>query len=297
MNAMKEFVAGYKEGIERAAEPMQPEEDEEVGAAESAGLRPRPTGGTSAPAPSRATGVGDLARAEHTKAIKMRDARRRHASRGSDASRRYRDRTRAGGRPFSALLSGSLALVAHISSRRARGGRRDRSPCRPLPPASGTASSSNLAASAFSASFAEACTIPHGHREGAAAAAGRVRGWRAAPKYKGMFGTMMTVAREEGAGALWKGITPGTIHPSRFVRRRPLSPRARASRRPTPRPTRRIDVSRNPSSIARGADPLPTQTSQASIARSCSAVCASACTSPSRTCSSAPTTWATFRFT
>ena len=44
MNAMKEFVAGYKEGIERAAEPMQPEEDEEVGAANRQSLRPRPTG-------------------------------------------------------------------------------------------------------------------------------------------------------------------------------------------------------------------------------------------------------------
>ena len=29
------------------------------------------------------------------------------------------------------------------------------------------------------------------------------------PKYRGMFGTMATIAREEGAVALWKGIVPG----------------------------------------------------------------------------------------
>ena len=67
---------------------------------------------------------------------------------------------------------------------------------------------SNLAASAFSASFAEACTIPIDTAKvrlqlQSAAAAG------AKPKYSGMFGTMMTVAKEEGVGALWKGITPG----------------------------------------------------------------------------------------
>ncbi|WPT10791.1 Mitochondrial uncoupling protein 1 [Picochlorum sp. SENEW3] len=31
----------------------------------------------------------------------------------------------------------------------------------------------------------------------------------AAPKYKGLIGTCMTVAREEGSGALWKGLGPG----------------------------------------------------------------------------------------
>lgn len=30
-----------------------------------------------------------------------------------------------------------------------------------------------------------------------------------APKYKGMFGTVATIAREEGAASLWKGIVPG----------------------------------------------------------------------------------------
>jgi hypothetical protein len=67
---------------------------------------------------------------------------------------------------------------------------------------------SNLAASALSASFAEVCTIPIDTAKvrlqlQPRAAAG------VAPKYSGMFGTMMTVAREEGVGALWKGITPG----------------------------------------------------------------------------------------
>lgn len=30
-----------------------------------------------------------------------------------------------------------------------------------------------------------------------------------APKYKGLLGTMATIAREEGLGALWNGIIPG----------------------------------------------------------------------------------------
>jgi len=56
--------------------------------------------------------------------------------------------------------------------------------------------------------YAEACTIPIDtakvrlQLQGAAAAGVK-------PKYSGMFGTLMTVAREEGVGALWKGITPG----------------------------------------------------------------------------------------
>lgn len=29
------------------------------------------------------------------------------------------------------------------------------------------------------------------------------------PKYRGMFGTMATIAREEGAVSLWNGIVPG----------------------------------------------------------------------------------------
>lgn len=67
---------------------------------------------------------------------------------------------------------------------------------------------SNLAASAFSASFAEACTIPIDTAKVRLQLQASATG---PPKYKGMMGTMMTVAREEGVGALWKGITPG-IH-------------------------------------------------------------------------------------
>ena len=69
----------------------------------------------------------------------------------------------------------------------------------------------NLAASAFSASFAEACTIPIDtakvrlQLQGAAAKGG------AKPKYSGMLGTMATVAKEEGVGALWKGLTPALV--------------------------------------------------------------------------------------
>ena len=29
------------------------------------------------------------------------------------------------------------------------------------------------------------------------------------PKYRGMFGTMATIAREEGVASLWRGIVPG----------------------------------------------------------------------------------------
>ncbi|KAG8090371.1 hypothetical protein GUJ93_ZPchr0011g26937 [Zizania palustris] len=65
-------------------------------------------------------------------------------------------------------------------------------------------------ASAISACFAELCTIPLDtakvrlqlQRNLAADAA-------AAPKYRGLLGTAATIAREEGAAALWKGIVPG----------------------------------------------------------------------------------------
>mmetsp|Transcript_11234 Transcript_11234/g.41128 ORF Transcript_11234/g.41128 Transcript_11234/m.41128 type:complete len:306 (+) Transcript_11234:81-998(+) len=61
---------------------------------------------------------------------------------------------------------------------------------------------------AFSTSFAELCTIPLDtakvrlQLQAGAKATGPL-------KYNGMLGTMATVAREEGVGALWKGITPG----------------------------------------------------------------------------------------
>lgn len=69
-----------------------------------------------------------------------------------------------------------------------------------------------LCASAFSASFAEFCTIPLDTAKVRLQLQGATRiSSEAVPKYRGMIGTLATVAREEGAGALWKGITPG-IH-------------------------------------------------------------------------------------
>lgn len=65
--------------------------------------------------------------------------------------------------------------------------------------------------SAFAACFAEFCTIPLDtakvrlqlQRKSAAADGGTV------PKYRGLLGTVVTIAREEGLSALWKGIVPG----------------------------------------------------------------------------------------
>ncbi|KAL6133125.1 hypothetical protein ACLB2K_065362 [Fragaria x ananassa] len=70
-----------------------------------------------------------------------------------------------------------------------------------------------FASSAFSACFAEICTIPLDtakvrlqlQKKGVAAAGDAA----ALPKYRGMLGTVATVAREEGLSALWKGIVPG----------------------------------------------------------------------------------------
>ncbi|KAJ6750244.1 hypothetical protein OIU85_000842 [Salix viminalis] len=68
-----------------------------------------------------------------------------------------------------------------------------------------------FAASAFAACFAEICTIPLDTakvrlqlQKSAVAGDGM-----AMPKYKGMLGTVSTIAREEGLAALWKGIVPG----------------------------------------------------------------------------------------
>ena len=65
--------------------------------------------------------------------------------------------------------------------------------------------------SAFSACFAEICTIPLDtakvrlQLQKKAIAGDGV----ALPKYRGMLGTVATIAREEGLSALWKGIVPG----------------------------------------------------------------------------------------
>ncbi|CAI9765038.1 unnamed protein product [Fraxinus pennsylvanica] len=68
-----------------------------------------------------------------------------------------------------------------------------------------------FASSAFAACFAEICTIPLDtakvrlqlQKKDVAGDA------LALPKYKGLLGTVGTIAREEGLTALWKGIVPG----------------------------------------------------------------------------------------
>nr|AFK46420.1 unknown [Lotus japonicus] len=68
-----------------------------------------------------------------------------------------------------------------------------------------------FASSAFSACLAEVCTIPLD------TAKVRLQLQKQAltgdgvalPKYKGMLGTVATIAREEGLASLWKGIVPG----------------------------------------------------------------------------------------
>ncbi|XP_011624710.1 mitochondrial uncoupling protein 1 [Amborella trichopoda] len=68
-----------------------------------------------------------------------------------------------------------------------------------------------FASSAFAACVAEICTIPLDtakvrlQLQKKAVAGDGV----AAPKYRGMLGTVTTIAREEGLTALWKGIVPG----------------------------------------------------------------------------------------
>ncbi|GAB4860055.1 Mitochondrial uncoupling protein 2 [Ancistrocladus abbreviatus] len=65
--------------------------------------------------------------------------------------------------------------------------------------------------SAFAACFAEFCTIPLDTAKvrlqlQKKVSASDVPG---SPKYRGMFGTMFTIAKEEGLPALWNGIVPG----------------------------------------------------------------------------------------
>nr|XP_023897812.1 mitochondrial uncoupling protein 2 [Quercus suber] len=67
--------------------------------------------------------------------------------------------------------------------------------------------------SAFAACFAEFCTLPLDtakvrlqlQKKAAAAVVDGV----GFPKYRGLLGTMATIAREEGLSALWKGLIPG----------------------------------------------------------------------------------------
>lgn len=68
-----------------------------------------------------------------------------------------------------------------------------------------------FASSAFAACFAELCTIPLDtakvrlQLQKKAALGDGVT----APKYRGLLGTVATIAKEEGLAALWKGIVPG----------------------------------------------------------------------------------------
>ncbi|RAL42369.1 hypothetical protein DM860_012152 [Cuscuta australis] len=69
-----------------------------------------------------------------------------------------------------------------------------------------------FACSAFAACFAEFCTLPLDTakvrlqlQKGAASGEGGC----GASKYRGLFGTMVTIAKEEGMVSLWKGIVPG----------------------------------------------------------------------------------------
>ncbi|CAL0302648.1 unnamed protein product [Lupinus luteus] len=66
-----------------------------------------------------------------------------------------------------------------------------------------------FAASAFSACFAEICTIPLDTAKVRLQLQKQAVGDAVIPKYKGMLGTVGTIAREEGLAALWKGIVPG----------------------------------------------------------------------------------------
>lgn len=78
----------------------------------------------------------------------------------------------------------------------------------PPPPVAPLPLWKSFGASAFSACFAELCTLPFD--------TGKVRlqlqGATApgvTPKYSGLIGTVGTIAKEEGAAALWKGWVPG----------------------------------------------------------------------------------------
>ncbi|KAF5750871.1 UNCOUPLING family protein [Tripterygium wilfordii] len=66
-----------------------------------------------------------------------------------------------------------------------------------------------FAASAFAACFAEICTIPLDTAKVRLQLQKKAVDGAALPKYRGMLGTVATIAREEGLSALWKGIVPG----------------------------------------------------------------------------------------
>lgn len=59
--------------------------------------------------------------------------------------------------------------------------------------------------------FLQLCTIPLDTAKVRLQLQGKALAGEAnvVPKYRGMFGTMATIAREEGAISLWRGIVPG----------------------------------------------------------------------------------------
>ncbi|KAK4760372.1 hypothetical protein SAY87_005265 [Trapa incisa] len=63
--------------------------------------------------------------------------------------------------------------------------------------------------SAFAASFAEFCTIPLDVAKVRMQLQKKVPTNEGTPKYRGLLGTVATIAREEGLSALWNGIIPG----------------------------------------------------------------------------------------
>ncbi|CAM8898793.1 hypothetical protein QQ045_003543 [Rhodiola kirilowii] len=65
--------------------------------------------------------------------------------------------------------------------------------------------------SAIAACFAELCTIPLDTAKVRLQLQRKVNvgDEEDSPKYRGMLGTMVTIAREEGLAALWKGVVPG----------------------------------------------------------------------------------------
>ncbi|KAL9273014.1 Mitochondrial uncoupling protein 1-like protein [Drosera capensis] len=68
-----------------------------------------------------------------------------------------------------------------------------------------------LASSAFAACFAEVCTLPLDTAKVRLQLQKKVveGDGMGLPKYRGMLGTVATIAREEGLSSLWKGVVPG----------------------------------------------------------------------------------------
>ncbi|CAI9098377.1 OLC1v1035012C4 [Oldenlandia corymbosa var. corymbosa] len=66
-----------------------------------------------------------------------------------------------------------------------------------------------FASSAFATCFAEVCTLPLDTAKVRLQLQKKAVEGAALPKYRGLLGTVGTIAREEGMSALWKGVVPG----------------------------------------------------------------------------------------